>query len=124
MRMVVLLFALAACVRSHAVVCDDGTVCPEQYRCDEARHGCISPAQLRACVGAADGDACTTDLGAGLCDGGACHLPVCGDGVREGAEECDGPDLGGADCTSTAQIHALFYAPGGLTCTAGCTYDI
>ena len=41
----------------------------------------------------------------------------CGNNVAEGSEECDGPDFGGKDCKSFG------YAPGALTCTAGCLLD-
>ncbi len=42
----------------------------------------------------------------------------CGNGVREGSEECDGADFGGATCGD-------FGCTGGsLTCTASCTVDI
>jgi len=46
-----------------------------------------------------------------------CHLDVggctgyCGDGIRNGWEECDLDDLGGADCTDLG-----FYQPAGLRC--------
>ena len=43
--------------------------------------------------------------------------PGCGNGVKEGSEECDGSDLGGADCT-TALSPTL--AKGLLTCSADC----
>ncbi len=43
---------------------------------------------------------------------------ACGDGMRDGAEQCDGADLGGSTCAS------LGYNNGGtLACTAGCGYD-
>jgi hypothetical protein len=43
--------------------------------------------------------------------------PICGDGVLNGTEECDGADLGGSACTD-------FGHPGGvLLCTAGCMFD-
>ena len=43
--------------------------------------------------------------------------PVCGDGVAEGLEECDGADLGGESCTS------LGYDDGTLSCLSDCTFD-
>jgi hypothetical protein len=46
--------------------------------------------------------------------------PGCGDGIADpnANEQCDGADLGGADCDS------LGYTGGGtLSCTAGCAYD-
>jgi hypothetical protein len=43
--------------------------------------------------------------------------PICGNGVLEGTEECDGADLGGTDCTD------LGFPGGTLGCTAGCAFD-
>lgn len=44
--------------------------------------------------------------------------PTCGDGARNGAEDCDGADLGGATCNSLG-----FPGPGTLTCSDACTFD-
>lgn len=44
--------------------------------------------------------------------------PVCGNGVADGGEGCDGADLRGATCAS------LGYAGGVLACTAQCTQDV
>ncbi|MCD6498556.1 MAG: hypothetical protein J7M25_09695, partial [Deltaproteobacteria bacterium] len=41
----------------------------------------------------------------------------CGDGVKNGTEDCDGSDLGGQSCTG------LGYYSGTLGCTTSCTYD-
>lgn len=43
--------------------------------------------------------------------------PVCGNGVKEPGEECDGADLGGASCDSLGQ------GEGQLSCTNDCHYD-
>jgi hypothetical protein len=43
--------------------------------------------------------------------------PVCGNGILETGEDCDGGDLGGASCQS------LGYDMGVLDCTGSCTYD-
>jgi len=55
----------------------------------------------------------------GLLDGcaGGGPTPVCGNGVKESGEPCDGSDLGGATCQS------LGWDGGTLACTAGCAYD-
>ncbi|MCG2690540.1 hypothetical protein L6249_00520 [Candidatus Parcubacteria bacterium] len=42
---------------------------------------------------------------------------VCGDGVREGWEECDNSDLGGRSCAS------LGYTGGALSCTPACEFN-
>lgn len=50
--------------------------------------------------------------------GGAGGAPaVCGDGVQDAGEACDGADLGGATC------EGLGYPPGDLACSAGCAVD-
>lgn len=46
--------------------------------------------------------------------GGAPQHSLCGDGVRDGGEQCDGDDLGGATCAS------LGLGPGELSCAQGC----
>lgn len=43
--------------------------------------------------------------------------PVCGDGAREGDEQCDGDDLGGATCDSQG------LPQGELACKGDCTLD-
>jgi hypothetical protein len=42
---------------------------------------------------------------------------VCGNNIREGSEQCDGSDLGSADCKSRG------YSGGTLGCTSSCTFD-
>ncbi|MCA9651533.1 MAG: hypothetical protein KC501_16555, partial [Myxococcales bacterium] len=42
---------------------------------------------------------------------------MCGDGIRQGAESCDGVDLGGEDCAS------LGLMGGTLACSPGCSFD-
>jgi hypothetical protein len=44
-------------------------------------------------------------------------IPVCGNGVREGSEQCDGADLGGQSCQSKG------FCSGTLSCDAGCTLN-
>lgn len=41
----------------------------------------------------------------------------CGNDIKEGTEQCDGDDLGQADCIS------LRYFGGSLSCTSSCRYD-
>ncbi len=58
--------------------------------------------------------------GAGGAAAGAGGVGVkCGDGLRQGAEQCDGADLAGGTCTSvTGKL-----STGTLSCTAQCTLD-
>ena len=48
---------------------------------------------------------------------GSTSSPVCGDGVRESPEDCDGTDLDSATCQS------LGFDNGTLVCSASCTFD-
>jgi len=43
--------------------------------------------------------------------------PVCGNGVAEAGEQCDGSDLGGESCVSQG------FDGGALSCTNSCTFD-
>jgi len=45
------------------------------------------------------------------------RIPICGDGVAEYPEECDGTDLANQTCTTFG------YTKGTLTCTSGCLVD-
>ncbi|MFA5128105.1 MAG: hypothetical protein WC457_03855 [Patescibacteria group bacterium] len=45
------------------------------------------------------------------------EISVCGDGVAEGPEQCDGADMGGGSCAS------LGYTSGTVSCTIACDYD-
>lgn len=84
--------------------------------CPQVGTGCAAEGKKAVAMCLADGtwDQC-------LCDpnsGGGLGAGACGNGVREGAEQCDGADLGGASCNT------LGYAGGTLVCdAASCTYD-
>jgi len=43
---------------------------------------------------------------------------MCGNGTIDGAEQCDGTELGGADCIAQGLVG------GSLACTAQCTFDV
>jgi hypothetical protein len=45
------------------------------------------------------------------------RTPVCGDGVKDSNEACDGPALGGSSCFAQGAVS------GALACNADCTFD-
>jgi len=48
--------------------------------------------------------------------------PVCGNGIVEGLEDCDGDDLLGADCES--EVGGASRCTGAVSCNADCTYNL
>jgi hypothetical protein len=62
----------------------------------------------------ARGSNAACDSPVSTCSTATTGSPVCGNGVLDGCEECDGADLGGASCTS------LGCGGGGLTCNSSC----
>ncbi|MFH0943000.1 MAG: hypothetical protein V1810_02380 [Candidatus Beckwithbacteria bacterium] len=44
-------------------------------------------------------------------------ISICGNGIVEGGEDCEGLDLNGEDCVS------LGYGPGTLSCDISCSFD-
>ncbi len=66
--------------------------------------------------GAATWDFCEQTLG----EANVAAATACGNGVIEGAETCDGKDLGGATCVSLD----LGFTGGTLVCAGSCTPDV
>lgn len=87
---------------------DPGEVCDGS---DLGGHSCAS----QGLVGGTLGCAANCQLDTRACTGTA---PVCGDGVRQGNEACDGTDLGGATCLSVGD-----FIGGTLGCSASCALD-
>ncbi len=90
------------CEGEGGAYCNPGSVCVGDLSCCPANFP-------KRC-----GDACIPN-NAQCCGGGPC--PACGNGAREGAEQCDGADLGGATCGG------LGYGGGTLACSSSCTFD-
>lgn len=61
---------------------------------------------------------CTT-----LCQNTTTPQPECGNGTREGAEECDKPDLDNKQCSDFTDSTGKQYQYGDLACTGGCKLD-
>jgi hypothetical protein len=120
MRAVVLAVLLSGCIRPVAETCSDGTVCPNGTTCDTINHRCLTPDQIAACDGLADGAACVYDLQAGTCLDGACDIYYCGDSHASSVEQCDGDDLGKA----TSCLDLGYYEPGTLTCSPLCSFNV
>jgi hypothetical protein len=112
--------ALAACYDPGAPCgdgyCDDGTVCTP------AGDRCVYPQQLVDCVARPDGEACIVPGGReGICAARVCRQVVCGDGVVEGSEQCDGTNYDGAtDCSA---LGAGYHPAGTLSCSSQCRFD-
>ncbi|MFH2009316.1 MAG: DUF4215 domain-containing protein [bacterium] len=103
-------------------VCDDGNTA----NCDGCRGDCSAIEPLTCGDGFVCGAEVCDDGGTTNCDVGGCRGDcsraddVCGDGIAECGEECDGADLAGA--TTCADLAG--WTSGTLTCTPGtCLYD-
>ncbi len=92
--------------------CGNGVI-EDGEQCDGANLGgetCVSLGQPSGTL------ACTSGCGFDItgCTG---SNPVCGNGVVEGSEQCDGSNLNGQSCVTQG------YMGGSLTCTSGCAFD-
>lgn len=105
----------SGCSGGGAPVCGDGTADTDAgEQCDGgdlAGADCRSRGFDRGAL--ACNEDCSFDTSG--CVGSA--DPICGNGVREGDEACDGDELGGATCW------ILGYGGGELTCTGDCALD-
>jgi hypothetical protein len=114
----ILLLATTACLDAGSKNCGS-IVCPLDKVCLPGG-GCASPEQVAACNGFLDGASCTFSNGQGSCQNGACVPWICGNGVREGGEACDGADLGSASCKSLG----FYDDTNALACNSLCRFDI
>ncbi len=113
------LLALAGCLESHAVVCGDGRICPAGLVCSDGNQRCVTQGQIDACAGLEEAAPCQVGSGSGECHAGACLFATCGNGVVEGSETCDGPNLGeDTDCVDLG-----YYDSQPLQCTDRCQLD-
>ena len=103
--------SLPGCHRAaKSLTCGNGIVSPEEA-CDDANRidgdGCSASCQVE------QGWACNqTQAGPSTC------LPICGDGLLAGSEECDGKALALSHCSD------LGLGQGNLACNSQCRYDI
>jgi len=100
-------------------------VCPGGTMCEERIGQCVTSEQLDGCRnGSMPNDPCKDGFcrdidGDGTCADCVCLPAKCGDGYIDGAEQCDGANLGAApNCTDHA-----FYDDHPVGCTQDCTYD-
>lgn len=125
-----LALALAGCVHSDSITCDDGRTCPPNTVCVDDLGLCATPEQLSVCQdgGLTGGAACSAGPMQGLCNraqsGETCAdcicLPArCGDGFITAPEVCDGEALGAEPLCSE---HG-YYEDTPVACNATCEYD-
>lgn len=110
MRGLILVALLASCVKSDTVQCADGRSCGPGLVCDTEHALCVLREQGTVCAARSDGDACSGDTFAGICDRGYC-VSGCSDGAvgydwgRRRDEECDDGNRRSHDgCSSTCRI--------------------
>jgi len=97
------------CTFSCAVVadCDDGLPCNGAETCNTTTHVCRNPPDL------ADGTSCGSGM---VCRSGVCTTTMCGNSIREGAEQCDdGNTVEGDGCDNDC----TFSCSGASDCTDG-----
>jgi len=114
-RALILILALpltaGACLESGWTICTDDRVCEPGQVCDTVNHTCSSPRE--ECLGKDDLVGCAGDR---VCLGGKCKSS-CGDGVLDGADECEGIDLAGMTCAD------MGWYEGDLACGMDCRFD-
>ena len=96
--------------------CGDGVIQPGE-ECDGTNWGTISDCTS---FDSFQGGTLNCDLQTCLFDTSGCEYnppSLCGNGILETGEECDGSDFAGASCGSYG------YNRGSLACTASCTVD-
>lgn len=109
MRSVFVALALAGCVRSGLVTCDDGRACPAGTACDAVHATCVDPDQLEVCKAAEPGASCEGGGVIGRCDRGVCLPPIITPfgaaeplaGINTSAEE--------DDVSLTGDLTAIFF---------------
>jgi cysteine-rich repeat protein len=113
-----LLVVLGSCAKSGTFRCPDGRVCPSGTTCVMELDLCVEPDRVAACAGQEEGASClTAAIAAGVCYGGVCFVPGCGNGILEPGEDCDdGNTISGdgcsADCLSDGTCGNGFVDPG------------
>jgi hypothetical protein len=95
---VVVLMLSSSCLKpSGEITCGDN-ICPSTSVC-LPNGSCALSQDVAACDSHVDGDSCQTPVFVGTCRSGVCYPPVCGDGLVEASEQCDGA-VTGVDCVA------------------------
>jgi hypothetical protein len=135
--------APAGCVTTVSQTCDGGLLCPENTRCDDVNHRCISATEEAACAGLDEGETCTLLGAKGTCRARICQPHFCGDSMVSDLEQCDGApaqglqsclisgfDRGFAGCTESCQAstdgcETMGWQAEGilLGCSCGCDFE-
>jgi len=125
MRIVALLVChlLASCNTIETQPCDWGIVCPPEKICHAPTQTCVLAAQQAVCTDQPEWANCAypgASAGTHFCRNGLCVPALCGNGVLDQGESCDGTQLLTPYC---ADIPGGGYRAGVPGCTAECVYD-
>lgn len=112
----------AGCLEPALVECGDLS-CPENTTCLGDR--CVTPDQLSACDGVAEGGVCSISGAIGKCTTGVCEPVGCGNGRLDDGELCDDGNAGfgdgcSGDCRSLETCgNGIVDAAAGESCDCG-----
>jgi fibro-slime domain-containing protein len=96
-------------------LCGDGVAIPGHEQCDEGARNGIAGSGCTATCTVAPGFACTAPPAVTVC-----HGTVCGDGIKEGSEQCDDGNTVPFDgCSPTCTLDPTCNGTGGCTGVCG-----
>lgn len=121
-----LALTVTACVGSKTTECSWGAVCPAGQICYEQRSLCVYPSQLDQCENQIDTHPCDSpgaEPGTHMCQQEVClPKPICGNGLVETYETCDGTILGDTGDLTCVDMPGGFTG-GVLACDNACALD-
>ena len=112
---------LCSCIGSQDEQCSWGVVCPVGTVCHDPSQSCTTPKQIGACRDLEEYQPCFYPGSPedAVCRLETCIVPLCGDGIADPGEVCDGSELKGRTC----QYYG-YDSPDRLACAINCTFDV